>query len=295
MGDLDFRVDLRATTGRGAREFIGHASHSTDRDFPFAGLVADNVVEKTAILEEGWIVRMREEANLSIGKNDAAEQIVLNVSFDGASEGFLDEAPPRFSAQIALRELAREILLGAERFEHGIPQLLGENSGEAIEVFELIELAAAPRQFTKGFATGFFGKVAQEEAVMATASGIGRKGRGNAAAEIEIQPEFMNNFLGQEAYEVGVARDFSFVSGEEPLGSCGPADVIVFLEEQDAQPRARQVGSGDEAVVASAENNHVIFCFYFHSKEWNQRNSKSQIPKVREGQMTDAKQRSGLR
>jgi 5-methylcytosine-specific restriction endonuclease McrA len=28
--------------------------------------------------------------------------------------------------------------------------------------------------------------------------------------------------------------------------------------------------------VASAENNHVIFCFYFHSKEWNQRNSKSQ-------------------
>ena len=81
---------------RGVLELGRDRAHPADRHLPFAGLVADEVIKKTAVLHERWIVRVGEDADLRIRQDQAAHQIVLQVTLDRVPEWFLCQTAPCF-------------------------------------------------------------------------------------------------------------------------------------------------------------------------------------------------------
>src|SRR5690349_23042304 len=57
--------ELGARASGRSLELARNRSHSTNWDFPFAGLVADQVIKKAAVLEERRVVRMGENADFT--------------------------------------------------------------------------------------------------------------------------------------------------------------------------------------------------------------------------------------
>ena len=90
---------------------------------------------------------------------------------------------------------------------------------------------------------------------MAAILHVGSERAGRAPAQLEVQAQIADDFLRKQADQVGVARQMRVVVGEDFLRSRGAADVIVFLQEQNAQSRACQVGRRDEAIMAGAEDH----------------------------------------
>src|SRR5207302_2722317 len=93
---IDIRQHFGATVARGALQLARHCAHPTDRHLPFPGLVADDMVEKTAVLHQRRIVRMCQDADLSVGKYEATHQIVLQIPLDRQAERLLCQTTPRF-------------------------------------------------------------------------------------------------------------------------------------------------------------------------------------------------------
>src|SRR5207342_2865382 len=95
---------------RGPLELPGDAAHPADRHFPFPGLVADQVIEKTTILEQRRIMRMGEHPDLSVGQDQTTHEIILEITFDRAAERLLREASPCFPGNVILLEPAPEFV-----------------------------------------------------------------------------------------------------------------------------------------------------------------------------------------
>ena len=85
---IDIRQHFGAALPRRLFELARDRAHSSDRHLPFARLIADEVIKKTAVLNERGIVRMRKDADLRVGQHKAAHQIVLQITFDRAPERF---------------------------------------------------------------------------------------------------------------------------------------------------------------------------------------------------------------
>ena len=77
MCQMDVRQKLRAGTPRRLFQLARNCAHPADRHFPFAGLVADQVIKKTTVLDEGRIMRARENPDFCIGQDKSADEIVL--------------------------------------------------------------------------------------------------------------------------------------------------------------------------------------------------------------------------
>src|SRR5688572_21284542 len=112
--DANVRVHFSAVSGSDAGEFVHNASHPADRHFPFSSAVANEVIKKAAVLEQRRIVRVCEQANLAIGKDNAAQQIVLQVSFNHKTERFFDQAAPGLSREVILSKLPCEFLFATK-------------------------------------------------------------------------------------------------------------------------------------------------------------------------------------
>ena len=117
-GELNIGEKFCAARSRNFFQFARHGPHSAHRHFPFAGLVPDQVIEKTPVLHERRIVRMGEHADLRVGQDQAADEIVLQMSFDRDTERFLGEASPRFARHFIGLESALEFFPGDERLQH---------------------------------------------------------------------------------------------------------------------------------------------------------------------------------
>ena len=95
---LDARQHFRATPARRFFQLPRDRAHPAHRHFPFARLVADKVIKETPILQQRRIVRMREDADLGVGENETTDQIVLQITFDRATQRLLRETAPGFAA-----------------------------------------------------------------------------------------------------------------------------------------------------------------------------------------------------
>ena len=147
--DRNVGVHFGAVAGGYSGEFLHDTSHPANGHFPLSGAVADEVIEKTAILEESGIVRMCEQTDFAIRKDNAAEQIVLKIAFDGQTERFLNETAPCLAREIILFKPLREFLFSSERLEHRIPELVGEDAGQGVKLFQLFELGIVACEFAE--------------------------------------------------------------------------------------------------------------------------------------------------
>src|SRR5688572_20239110 len=133
--------------GGDAGEFVHNASHPANRHFPFSGAVPNEVVKKAAVLEQGRIVRVCEQANLAIGKDNAAQQIVLQVPFNRQTERFLDQAAPRLTREVIRVKLPREFLFATKRTKHRVPDLISEDASESVKFLQVLELSIITCKF----------------------------------------------------------------------------------------------------------------------------------------------------
>ena len=85
-----------------------------------------------------------------------------------------------------------------------------------------------------------------------------RVARDPAPPRLERQPELAHELAGQEADQVRVARQPGVDAGERRLRHRGAAHLVAPLEHEDGAPGPRQVGRGDEPVVAAADDDDVV-------------------------------------
>ena len=69
--------------------------------------------------------------------------------------------------------------------------------------------------------------------------------------------EIANNFRAQQRDYVRAHRKLE--SGEDFFGDSGAAEHVTALQHQNFFPGARQISGGGEAIVASADDDCVVF------------------------------------
>ena len=83
--------------------------------------------------------------------------------------------------------------------------------------------------------------------------------RGHAAPrESQRQGELAHDRRGQQAHEVGVARDARFQARKDLFGDGSAAERGAALEHQARAPRPCQVGARGEPVVAATDDDRVV-------------------------------------
>ena len=155
LDQLDTGQEFRAALPRHFLQLTGDRTHSTDGHFPFASLVADEVVKKTAVLHQRGIVRMRENADLGVRQDKATDEIVLQIALDGATERFLRQATPRFPRSIVISEALFEFFFCHQRFEHRIPGMFGEDARQIVKLLHLLVLGPVSGQLEHRLRAGF--------------------------------------------------------------------------------------------------------------------------------------------
>jgi hypothetical protein len=68
--------------------------------------------------------------------------------------------------------------------------------------------------------------------------------------------EIANDFRAEETVDVGGAGDFA--AGPNFFGDAASAENVAAFEDEDFLPRLGEIRSGDEAVVARANNDRVV-------------------------------------
>ena len=204
--NFDAREHLGAVRAGHSFQFAGHVAHAASGHFPFAGFVADKVVKEAAVLQQSRVVGMREHADLSVGENHAAKQVVAQVALDGGTQRLFHETPPRFAMSIVRIEATLHFAFGHERFKHRVPHLFREGPRETIEAPELVVFGSVAGQLLDGFEADVLGHIAHEKSVVPAILDVGRVGTGRAPAQIKVQAEVADDFFRKQADQIGVAR-----------------------------------------------------------------------------------------
>ena len=140
-------------------------------------------------------MRICKHANLRIGENKAAHEIVSQITLDRAPERFVNQTAPRLARDCINIKPARHFFFRDERLKHRIPNLLGKNARQIVELFHLLEFGVASGQIDNRFSTYLPLEVAQNQSAMLTVVNVRRKRGNRASAQLEIQAEVANDFL----------------------------------------------------------------------------------------------------
>ncbi len=76
------------------------------------------------------------------------------------------------------------------------------------------------------------------------------------AQPVPLELEVLDHLRPQHAEHLGGAGDA--VARHDLVGDAGAADPVVALDAERRQPVARQVGGGDQPVVAGANDDGVV-------------------------------------
>src|SRR5262249_7274898 len=115
---------FRASVASCLLQFACYRAHATDRYLPFAVLVTDQMVDETTILQQRWIVRMGQDADLCIGENKTAHQIVLQIPLDRGAKRFLHQTAPGLARHVVGIEATPKFIFGYQRLQHRVPYFL---------------------------------------------------------------------------------------------------------------------------------------------------------------------------
>ena len=207
-------------------------------------------------------MRVRENADLGICENQAANQVVLQITLDRVTEGLHRQTPPGFARNRIGFEPAPEIFFGHERLQHRIPDMAGKDLRQSVKLFHLLVFGVIAGQLEHRSVAHLFGHIAQKQSTMATVLAVGSKRSGDAAAQLQLEPEIIHDLLGKKANEIGVTRKPRLKIGKHFLRSGRAPDVIVLFQQQHAQTGPPQVARRHQAIVPGTQNHHVISGFH---------------------------------
>ncbi len=236
---------------------VHQRSHPAHRHAPLPGPLADDVVEEAAILDQRRIVRVTEHADLAVGEEQPAQHVVFDEPLDDLAQRSLDEAIPRLTFRRS-REATGPVPPGTQRLEQAGPCVCRERSLEPEQVLVGVPRLVSPGQRPHGGPGTLVVHIGDQEAARLAVTLIGGKGRHGSPPRLEVDAQFLEDLLRQQAHEVGVARQVRIVVGEDPLRGRGASQPVVALEYQDRLSGVGEIGRRHEAVVAAAGNDRVI-------------------------------------
>ena len=129
-------------------------------------------------------MRMGEDADLRIGQDKPAQQIVLQVTFDRRADRFFRQTSPGFAIGVVVIESSPEILFRHKRLQHRIPGLFCEHAGEPVELFQLLVFRIAAGQFENRLPARFLRNVAQKQTSVLAVLLVGGKRRRSPAGAV---------------------------------------------------------------------------------------------------------------
>lgn len=265
VGDLcraAVRVDAyRFVTGgddgaRGARggcQRVGEGAHAADRYVPVAGAAADDVVEEAAVLLKRGVVGVGERADEGVGEDHAPDEVVGEVLLDRDTDRFLEQGPPG----LLVVDGSAQFLAGGQRPGEGGEDALGDAAGHAVEALPGPVLALGAGEPGERLAGALLTTADEQPGGPSVTFGGGVRGDG-AGADPEVEPQFPDDLLGQQADQVRVPGQPCVDAGERPGGHRCPAGVVQPFQHQYGASGPGQVGRGDETVVASADDDGVV-------------------------------------
>lgn len=243
----------------GGGEGVGEGAHAADGHVPVTGPVADHVVEEAAVLLEGRVVGVGERADQGVGEDDAAHQVVREALLDSPADRLLEEHPP---GRVVVDPPTQRVPV-RERLGEGGKDPLGDAAGRLVELGPRGVLAPAAREPLEGDTGTLLTTADEQPGGPAVTLGRGVRGHG-AAAHGEVEPEIVDDLVGQQADQVRVPRQSRVDPGEGPGRDGGTAGGAEPLENQDGTSGPGEVGGGDEAVVASADDDDVVALVCWH-------------------------------
>src|SRR3954468_4656556 len=84
-----------------------------------------------------------------------------------------------------------------------------------------------------------------------------------APAQFHVQAKILDDLLRQQADQIGIPRQARVVIRKNSLRYGRTADVIIFFQQQHAQPRAREICRRDEPVMSGSQNDDIVVRFHF--------------------------------
>lgn len=241
----------RRARGRGQR--VRERAHAADRHVPGSRTAADHVVEEAPVLTEGGVVGVREGADERVGEDDPAHEVVGEPRFDGRADRLLEQDPPR----LLVVDTPAQVVAGGQGLGERREHPFGDAARHRVEPLPRLVLAARARQPRERLA-GAALSAADEQAGGVTVAFDGGVRRDRAAADAEVEVQVPHDLPGQQADQVGVPRQPGVDPGEGPGGHGGSAGVVQPFQHQHGTPGAGQVGGGDQAVVAAADDHRVV-------------------------------------
>src|SRR6266567_3304493 len=93
---------------------------------------------------------------------------------------------------------------------------------------------------------------------MATVPLIGGAGCNPTAAHVEAEAKVGDDLLRQQADQIRVAREACIHARKDALGGSRTTQLGTALEQEDGLTGARQIGGGDEPIVATTDDNGIV-------------------------------------
>ena len=70
---------------------------------------------------------MRKDADLGVRENETADQIVLQITFERATERFFRETAPGLAASVIAIETGTKLFFRHQRLQHRVPYVFRED------------------------------------------------------------------------------------------------------------------------------------------------------------------------
>ncbi len=180
----------------------------------------------------------------------------MSVSSDDRSSppsGLLEQGLP----ELVVVERRPHVPGSAQRLGHRREEQPGDGLQSLGELREPRRLTGAAGHAGEGVGGGRGIRCVDQDAPRGVVR-IGRVGGVAAAPQPDAEPEVVDDAAGEQAHEVGVARQSCGDARPRLLRHRGTPEMVEPLEHDDRPPGPRQVRRGDEGVVAAADDGGVI-------------------------------------
>ena len=240
---------LGAGLARHPLQLARHRAHAPDGHAPLAGAVAEAMEEEAAVLRERRVVQRRERADQAVGADDPAHEVVAEAALERDTQRLLDDVGPGDHV-----DLVAQVTDVGEWLQQGRGHGPGQPVDVGVERLPGLELVVGAGQLAER-RTGRLALVGLDQQAPLV---VGRVRRRGPRAQLEPEPEVLDQRIGHQADEVGEARQPGVEVVERPHAHRRAADVVEPFEHHDVESGPGQIGRGDEGVVPAPDDHDVV-------------------------------------